>query len=159
GLVWWWVRQGRNVSNASMIRAATAVGVGLIAIIVVGVVRSLGAPGAVPVPPLPPAGDWRAIAAGLASIGTCMFAARSADALSRASAEFPQPRIFHLRRATRALDAYLALVVGAGALAFFWRVPAPDRAAASTVPLAALVLSADTPGWLAVPALAAIAAG
>src|SRR5262249_24437170 len=94
----------------------------------------------------------------LAAVGTCMFAAGTAEALGHAASDFPQPKIQHLRRAARFVSGY-SLVVTAGLGFFFvWLVPADARLLWHDAPAASLVLAIAAPRWASVPIAAVVAA-
>ena len=145
GAVWLWLRQGRPLSSALITRTVGYAVAALVVIVAWGVVRSV---------PRHDASRWVAalattpfsIVPALTAAGLCLFAVGTAQTLGRASLDFPQPKIQHLRRVARFVNAYSLVTTAVIGILFVWLVPAGDRAAWRDAPVAGLVFSAGGAG-------------
>src|SRR5262249_56733767 len=72
----------------------------------------------------------------LTTLGACLFAMGTGEALGRAAADFPQPKIRNLRRAALAVSGYSLLISFGSALLFVVLVPPPWRSTWHSAPIA-----------------------
>jgi len=102
GIVWWWLRQGRVISNEWLTRgvALSVATIAGLAIWALGVFISRNGVAALRFVAAPPG----SVADAFRGIAVCLFAAGSAEALSHVSADVPSPRILNLRRTARTVN-------------------------------------------------------
>jgi magnesium transporter len=150
GAAWLGLRQGRAPSKVWVTRTvAASLGLLLLAVVLGILATTSGRP--LPSELTAPfAGARPSILGVLSAIGACLFAAGSAEALGRASPDFPQPRIQNLRRASRLINASAIVLTAGSGLLFVWLVPEENRAIWQEASSAGLTLFGPGPPWLAV---------
>ena len=147
GAVWWWLRQGRPLSNSLVTRTVGYTVAALAILVTWGLIGSV---------PRHDPSRWVAslgtapfsIGWALTAAGLCLFAAGTPEALGRASLDFAQPKIQHLRRVARFVNVYSLLMVVAVSTLFIWLVPSESRGAWRDAPVAALVLFGNGAPWI-----------
>jgi magnesium transporter len=145
GAVWLWMRSGRPLPTSLVIRTVLA-GVASVGVLVVTGLMAAGGRHAIAdwvasVSHVRP--TWREL---LAAAGACVFAVGSSEALGRAAADFPQPKIQHLRRTARFVNI-LSLLTALTGLLFVWLVPESARTAWHDASLAGIAVFVQPGAW------------
>src|SRR5262249_31377909 len=124
GAVWWWLRQGRVLPDRILTRATLSIALGVaIVVAALAIVAAIRVGMRAGIPRIAPA----SVIGLLAALGSCLFVMGTSEGLGSAVTDFPQPKIFNLRRAVRIVNAQAA-IIAASALAFAVLVPEISRA-------------------------------
>jgi magnesium transporter len=158
GATWWWLRQGRTLSNTLLERAAltvvaaiaAALAVGAIALVFRGPARGVSQAFWFPQP-------WPSFLAVLSAASACLFAVGTPEAFSHSAPEFPPPRVLHLRHAIRVVNSSTLAIVAGVAFLFVLLIGPVDRAEWRDAPLTGLVIFSGAPPVIAVALAGAVA--
>jgi magnesium transporter len=155
GATWWWLRQGRTFSSTFLERAALAIAAVIALAIACGALALRGAAFSNTSWFHQP---WPSLLTVFSAASACLFVVGTPEAFTDAAPDFPPPRIFHLRRAIRAVNASMLVLVEGVAFLFVLLVPSTARADWRDAPLAGLLLFTGLPRPLAVTLAATVAA-
>jgi len=159
GATWWWLRQGRTLSNALLERATVAVGLAIGVALACGAI-ALAFSGPVGVEPATSVGPtFASLVAMLSAASASLFVVGTPEAFTHSASDFPPPRILHLRQGIRVVNASTLVFVVGVAFLFVLLMPSSARVVWRDAPLAGIVLFTGLPRVVAVVvgALVAIA--
>jgi len=159
GAVWWWLREGRQLSNQIVTRTVGAAVAMLAAVVICGVAVMAWRHQIPASLPESLRSEHLSVRAILVALGACLFASGSAEALSQAGPDVPPPRIRHLREAARLANAYSIVMAAGVAFLFVSLLPADARAVWHDAPVPGVMVFAASERWIAQPLLVIVAFG